>query len=142
LDFCDGEVKKTQDFQGPIDLGEGILSRDGWWFHDDSAIPVFDDSTFPWAVARVKSEGNIKKTAQDWYFFAYGLNYKQALQDFVNLSGKIPMLPKFAYGYWYSRYWAYSAEELKEIAEECELHSIPLEVLVLDMDWHVAEKKE
>ena len=34
---------------------------------------------------------------QDWWFFGYGFDYIGALQDFVNVFGKIPPLPLLAY---------------------------------------------
>lgn len=33
------------------------------------------------------------------------------------IAGKIPLPPKYALGYWWSRYWQYSDYEFAELAE-------------------------
>ncbi|MCK4306221.1 MAG: DUF5110 domain-containing protein, partial [Candidatus Eisenbacteria sp.] len=50
---------------------------------------------------------------------------------------KIPMPPRFAFGVWWSRYWAYTDKEFKQLVGEFEIHDVPLDVLVIDMDWHL-----
>lgn len=117
-------------------LDPGILSTDGWVMIDDSDRPLFDNSAWPWVMPRPE------KSLQDLYFFGYGRDYKTALYDFTQVAGKIPMPPKFAFGVWWSRYWAYTDEELKELVHEYDIHKMPLDVLVIDMDWHIVDKKE
>jgi alpha-glucosidase (family GH31 glycosyl hydrolase) len=73
---------------------------------------------------------------QDWYFFGYGHDYKQALGDFIKVAGPIPLPPRFAFGAWWSRYWAYSDQELDELVRGFQQNSTALDVLVIDMDWH------
>jgi len=41
---------------------------------------------------------------KDYYLFAYGRDYKAALSDFYRVSGRQPMLPRWAFGNWWSRY--------------------------------------
>jgi hypothetical protein len=53
-----------------IDLGKGIVSRDGWVLIDDSERPLFDNSEWAWVTPRPKIE------LQDLYFFCYGYDYK------------------------------------------------------------------
>lgn len=72
----------------------------------------------------------------DWYFFGYGHEYKQALGDFVKVAGRIPLPPRFAFGAWWSRYWAYSDQEFEELVQGFRRNDVPLDVLVIDMDWH------
>jgi hypothetical protein len=43
----------------------------------------------------------------------------------------------WALGNWWSRYWAYTQDELTHLMEAFEAHAIPLSVCVIDMDWHV-----
>ena len=111
----------------------GILSRDGWAIVDESARHIFvpDDSDWGEWVA-VRPEGEV----QDLYIFAYGHDYKGALADFTRVAGKIPMPPKFVFGYWWSRYWAYSDEEFLALGKEFRDRQIPIDVMVIDMDWH------
>jgi alpha-glucosidase len=121
-------------------LDPGLISRDGWVVVDDSTRPLFDgddfrfdkgpDSTWPWVILRPEGD------RQDWYFFGYGHDYGAALHDFTLVAGKIPLPPRFAFGAWWSRYWAYSDQELMQLARDFRHNDIPLDVFVIDMDWH------
>ena len=125
-----GTIRTLDGVEALVPLGPGLLSRDGWVVVDDSDRPLFDDSDWPWVLSRPKGE------RQDLYFFGYGHEYKKALYDFTETAGKIPMPPRFAFGLWWSRYWAYTDRELKDLVGEFETHDVPLDVLVIDMDWH------
>lgn len=126
-----GTVRTLDGVEGPTALEPGLVSRDGWTVVDDSRRPLFDDAEWPWALPRPE------RPAVDWYFFGHGRDYKGALADFVAVAGRIPMPPRFAFGAWWSRYWAYSDTELMDLVREFEAHDVPLDVLVIDMDWHV-----
>jgi alpha-glucosidase len=109
---------------------EGLLSRAGWALFDDSRNAVFEDG---WVAPRPA------EALQDWYFFGYGHDYKGALAEYARFGGPVPLIPRFVLGAWWSRYWAYSAEDLQELVQDFERHGVPLDVLVLDMDWHTAD---
>ena len=130
LDGCKGFAK----INGKDDPYEkGILSRDGWALVDESErhILVKNDSDWgEWVEAR--PEG----VRDDWYLFAYGHDYKQALADFTKVAGKIPLPPKYVFGYWWSRYWQYSDFEFIGLGEQIRSLGIPMDVMVIDMDWH------
>ncbi len=121
-------------------IGEGLISRDGWVVVDDSTRPLFDSDNFdftqgeksewPWVMERPAG------ARQDWYFFGYGHEYKRALGDYVKVAGRIPLPPRFAFGAWWSRYWAYSDQELEELVRGFHENNTPLDVFVIDMDWH------
>lgn len=114
-------------------LEEGIIARDGWTLIDESANLLFDDSDWAWVKEREH------KDCQDWYFMAYGHDYKAALKDFTVFAGKMPLPPRFTFGYWWSRYWAYSDKELRTLVDKMAAYDIPLDVLVVDMDWHYTD---
>eukprot|EP00026_Physarum_polycephalum_P002216 Phypoly_transcript_02221.p1 GENE.Phypoly_transcript_02221~~Phypoly_transcript_02221.p1 ORF type:complete len:941 (-),score=116.19 Phypoly_transcript_02221:93-2759(-) len=81
--------------------------------------------------------GPAETSYQDMYFFGYGHNYVQALQDFTQLSGPIPTFPRYIFGPQYSRWHAYNeVDEVTIVEDWYEALGIPLDVLVLDMDWH------
>src|SRR5438874_1224779 len=48
---------------------------------------------------------------QDWYLFAYGHDYARALKDLRALTGPTPLLPRSAFGVWFSRYWPYAEQD-------------------------------
>jgi alpha-glucosidase (family GH31 glycosyl hydrolase) len=131
----------------PID--PGLVSRSGWALVDDSTRPLFDSSDFrflegekspwPWAMERPADEAPGKYV--DWYFFGYGHDYRKALGDFVRVAGRIPLPPRFAFGAWWSRYWAYSDQELDELVKGFRENDTPLDVLVIDMDWHINQQQ-
>jgi alpha-glucosidase len=118
----------------------GLMSQSGWAVVDDSSRPLFDSSDFsfkdgqksPWPWAMERPAGD----RQDWYFFGYGHEYKKALGDYVKVAGRIPLPPRFAFGAWWSRYWAYSDQEVQEIVRGFHENDVPLDVFVIDMDWH------
>ncbi len=122
-----GTVRTLDGWDGGGDLGEGLLSRDGWYCLDDSKTPLF---TADWVRARPEGSGT------DWYFFSYGTNFKAALQSFTAIAGRIPLPRRYTLGSWYSRYWPYTSDEYRSIVKEYAEHNFPLDVLVLDMDWH------
>jgi len=119
LDGCEGDAA----------LDEGLVSRAGWSLFDDSGSVLFDPDD-GW-VAPPRDHDR-----QDWYFFAYGHDYKGALAEYARFGGSMPLIPRYVLGAWWSRYWAYSDQDLKDLVAEFEQHDIPLDVLVVDMDWH------
>jgi Alpha-glucosidases, family 31 of glycosyl hydrolases len=118
----------------PMPIEDGLLSTNGWKLIDDSKNYLFDHSDWPWVMERPE-----KGQTQDWYFMAYGHNYKSALKDFTLFSGKVPLPPRYAFGYWWSRYWSYSDDEIRNLVNNFHAYDIPLDVLVVDMDWHYTE---
>jgi len=125
-----GTIRTLDGVKGETKLEPGILSRDGWVLVDDSERPLFDNSDWPWVTVRPSTEH------QDWYFFGYGHDYRKAMLDFTKVAGRIPMPPRYAFGLWWSRYWAYTDKEFKNLVSEFRMHDVPLDVLVIDMDWH------
>lgn len=71
---------------------------------------------------------------------AYGHDYKSALKDYILFAGRMPLPPRYAFGYWWSRYWLYSDKEFRRLIDNFHRYDIPLDVLVVDMDWHYTEK--
>ena len=134
LDQYDGDRHRTTNEK--LVLDDGLLSKEGWTLIDDTGKPLFDDSDWPWVTPRAE------KKHQDFYFFCYGNDYKTALGDFIKVAGKIALPPKFAFGIWWSRYWEYTDMELRELVGDFELYGLPLDVFVVDMDWHITIKPE
>lgn len=141
LDGMDG-MKQTMGWvrdsklNDTLKLEDGLLATDGWTVLDDSKGMLFDDDTeWPWIKQREVKSGE----AQDWYFMAYGHDYKSALKDYTLFAGKVPMLPRYAFGYWWSRYWTYSDNEIRDLMDNFREYGIPLDVMVIDMDWHYTE---
>ena len=124
LDNVDGNLHTAKD-----PLEKGLLSRDGWAVVDDTKNYLMDETG--WVTARPEKENYL-----DWYIFAYGHEYKKALGDYSKIAGAAPLPPRYTFGYWYSRYWQYSDSELRDIIERFRSIDIPVDVLIIDMDWH------
>ncbi len=107
----------------------GLLSRSGYSVLNDSSSALIKDG---WLAQRSDPD------CQDWYFFAYGLDYTQALSNFVQLCGRIPMLPRWAFGVWFSLYDRMYDADYRQLVERFEELELPLDILVLDVDWHLA----
>lgn len=107
---------------------EGILSTDGGHFVPDEAR-VYWNEKHDWPECRGHA------VAFDGYFFAYGADYKAALKDFVNVFGPIPMVPRWTFGFWYSRWYAYTDRETIELVKRYRKEKIPIDVMIIDTDW-------
>ncbi len=114
----------------PVDLGQGFISRSGWALIDDSANVTMDGDP-EWVEPRPVGE------YRDWYLLVHGHDYPAALADAADVFGRQPLPPRFAFGYWWSRYWAYTDRELEELVRQFDSHDVPLDVMVIDMDWHL-----
>lgn len=122
---------RTLDFaDGAIELDEGLMNKNGF--------SVFDDSN----SMRLTEDGWVEKrpgNVTDMYFLGYGRDYLGTLKDYHYLTGKTPLLPRYALGNWWSRYYAYSQDGYKRLMTEFQKREIPFSVAVIDMDWHVTD---
>ncbi len=125
-----GTARTLDHVEGAVPLTPGLLSRAGWALVDDSRSLVFNAQG--WLVPR---DG----TATDWYFFAYGEHYQAALDDYFAVAGEVPMLPRWALGNWWSRYWEYTQDELLALVADFKAQDFPLSVCIIDMDWHITD---
>jgi alpha-glucosidase (family GH31 glycosyl hydrolase) len=125
-----GTARTLDEVNGAIPLSLGLVSRSGWSVIDDSASLVFNDRS--WLEPRGAPVGQ-----QDLYFLGYGHDYLACLRDFNRVSGPVPMIPRWVLGNWWSRYWAYTQEELTQLVKDFQEKQVPLSVLIVDMDWHI-----
>ena len=131
-DFQDlkGTARTLDEADGAIPLERGIIGRNGFSLMDDSKSLLMREDG--WV------EPGIGK-GQDLYFWGYGHQYKRALKDFYYLCGKSPMVPRYALGNWWSRYYKYTQDSYKALMERFEREEIPFSVAVIDMDWHLVD---
>lgn len=151
LDGYDGDKYYAWERRGDgsaLPLETGLLARDGWTVIDDSNGLLFDgdvndysSSELPWVKVRPNTQNPTPDTQnQDLYFMAYGKDYCQALKDYTTFAGRVPLPPRYVFGYWWSRYWSYSDAEMRQVVSDFERYGLPLDVLVVDMDWHWTEQ--
>ena len=135
-DYKSGNLKgtcRTLDITaGIITLTDGVCSRGGVAILDDSDTLVIkeDGAIFP----RDNKES-------DKYYFAYGNDYIGATSDLYKLTGKVPLIPRYALSNWWSRYKAYTQEEYLNLMDKFKDEEIPITVATVDMDWHWVDIK-
>ena len=124
-----GTIRSLDDFRGKVPLEIGLMGPTFTEWDDSKSMIIADDG---WVEERPES-------AIDIYVFAYGWRHVNLLNDFLKLSGKIPMLPRYALGNWWSRYYNYTQDEYKALINKFKEKNIPLSVACLDMDWHITD---
>lgn len=125
-----GTARTLDDVDGAVPLEDGVLAFDGVAVVDDSTSVLLTDDG--WIAPR--RGGNL-----DLYVFAYGRDFRRALEVLYQLTGPTPLLPRFALGNWWSRYHPYSADEYLALLDRFAEEGIPFSVGVLDMDWHLVD---
>ena len=125
-----GTARTLDEADGAIELEHGIISKFGYGILDDSRSLVLTEDG--WVEPR-------KEKCTDIYFFGYGHEYQHCLKDYYRLTGNTPLLPRYALGNWWSRYYRYTADEYKDLITRFENEEIPFAVSVIDMDWHLVD---
>ncbi|MBE6665396.1 MAG: DUF4968 domain-containing protein [Ruminococcaceae bacterium] len=129
LDRCNGDLLVESDnvTVRKIQLGEGVLSKNG------VAVLDYTHSSVLTEEGLIRKERN---DSMDIYVFAYGHDYRAAIRAFYMICGNTPRIPRYAFGNWWSRYYAYTEEEYLNVIDRMEDRDIPLTVATVDMDWH------
>ena len=125
-----GTPRTLDEADGAIELEHGIISRFGYGILDDSRSLVITEDG--WVEPR-------KEDCIDIYFLGYGHEYEHCLKDYYHLTGKTPLLPRYALGNWWSRFYRYNDQEYKALMTRFEKEEIPFSVSVIDMDWHLVD---
>lgn len=113
-----------------VRLDNGLVSPGGFSVLDDSRSLLLTEDG--WLAPRC---GGV----QDLYFFGYGRDFLDAIRDFYRLTGPAPMLPRYALGNWWSRYYPYDEAGYLALMDRFAKEEIPFTVSVLDMDWHLVK---
>ncbi len=145
IELCDGRkvtnyksgnlkgTSRTLDITAVDRVGDGVCSKNGVALLNDGKTLV------------LKTDGTIlprDNKESDVYYFAYGNNYIGATTDLYKLTGKVPLIPRYALSNWWSRYKDYSQDEYLALLEKFKAEEIPITVATVDMDWHWVKIKE
>lgn len=114
-------------------LNNGLYSTDGFASYDDSdsLIIMEDGSLFKPKERRV-----------DTYLFIYKRDFGACLQDYFTLTGRPPLIPRYALGIWWNRDKIYSFENTQTLIKAFNKYKIPLSVLLLSEFWHLKDVKD
>jgi alpha-D-xyloside xylohydrolase len=69
------------------------------------------------------------------YVVFYGKNADEVIAAYRNLSGNVPMLPLWAYGFWQCRERYTSGKHLVQTVEEFRRRNLPMDVIVQDWQY-------
>lgn len=129
-----GTTASLDNVDGTCTLEYGIMSRGPICVLKDENSAVFNE------------DGSLQEDTDrgiDQYLFCYGnsdgsnYEYLEALKDYYKLTGKTPMLPRYALGNWWCRYYAYTQQEYLDLMKRFQKEQVPLSVAMIDMDWHL-----
>lgn len=126
-----GPISTLDDVGEEIPLQDGLLTKDGWYIINDTGKEVLSNDWF---------ELRDRDHVQDSYCFVYGNDYRTALKDLGRISGHVPMTRKYVHGIWYCRWWPYKSEEVYQLIDEYKQNNFPIDIMVLDMDWHTTKE--
>lgn len=69
------------------------------------------------------------------YYFIYGQDMDEVISGYRHLSGRAPVMPRWAFGFWQSRERYKTQEELLSTAKEFRKREIPIDNIVLDWSY-------
>ncbi len=105
-----------------------MVSTKGYGIYWDTlALMTFND-------LREETEVTIDAASSLRYYFIAGPAFDQIIAGIRHLSGEVPMLPRWAYGYLQSKERYETAQELIDVVGEYRERDIPLDCIILD--WH------
>lgn len=123
FNWSDGSKKR-------IPLGTGVCSTTGVAVYDDAPSLTLGENG---EVLPERGDGS------DEYVFVYGRDYRAAVKALYLIAGEVPMVPRFALGNWWSRYYAYTDRSYLALLSRFEEEDVPLTVATVDMDWHYSD---
>lgn len=111
-------------------LNNGLYSTDGFASYDDSEglIIMEDGSLFKNPERRI-----------DTYLFMYRRDFGLCLQDYFTLTGRPPLIPRYALGIWWNRDKIYSFENTQTLVKAFNRYKIPISILLLSEFWHLKD---
>lgn len=109
----------------------GVVSRGGWTTINDTKNFIMGAQPTDWFSATNRGSSSI-----DVYFLGHGQDYKAALYDFTRIGGNVPIPSRPLLGSWFTRWFDYDHSDLQRLLDIFRDNGIPLDVLILDMNWH------
>ena len=129
-DNLKGTYRTLDQAKGAVPLEKGIISRNGVSIMEDKSLILDDDG-----------ECKGRASEKDIYCFATK-DHQRTLHLFYQITGAPPMIPRYALGNWWSRYYAYTQQEYLDLMDTFIEKDIPFTVATIDMDWHWVNVKE
>lgn len=113
------------DLNSKYKFDKGLYSLDGFCVIDDSSNFVIDKDNF---INR--------ENAVDLYLFVYRSDLGLCLQDYFNLTGYPPMIPRYSLGCWWYKNDRYNMYDIDDILKKFNDNNLPISVFILGDKWH------
>ena len=113
-----------------LEKENSLYSLDGFSTLDDSDSLIINDKGY--MVPRTKK-------GIDIYVFVYNKDFRQFLGDYANLTGRPPLIPRYALGIWWYKDDLYTFDGIRKLVYDFNQYKIPLNVLVLGSNWHIKD---
>ncbi len=113
------------DLDNNLKLDKGLYSLDGFALIDDSKNYVIDNEIF---IPREETT--------DLYLFIYRSDLGLCLQDYFNLTGYPPLIPRYVLGSWWYKNDRYNMYDIDNILKKFNDNHIPISVFLLGDKWH------
>ncbi len=122
--------KKIDNFVLP-EVVKGLYSSDGFVSIDDSKSHFIGE------------DGGIiynDKKRIDIYVFLYNRDFGNCLQSYFMLTGKPPLIPRYALGIWWNKNDFYYFDDIQKLLSDFNRNRIPISTLLLGDNWHLKDK--
>ena len=107
-----------------------LVSTRGYGLLWNTASLTYFDNRY----SKMLSFSSLAENAIDYYFI-YGPEMDDIIQKYRQMTGRAPMFPEWAYGFFQSKDSYESQEEVLEIAKRYRSEHIPLDCIVQDGGW-------
>lgn len=125
-----GSINYSLDYlENNLKLDKGLYSFDGFATIDDSTNLVLENDNF---IPR--------EPTYDMYLFVYNKDLGLCLQDYFNLTGYPPMIPRYTLGTWWYKNDPYNMYDIDNILKEFYDNHLPISVFLLGDKWHNREE--
>lgn len=113
------------DMDEKLTLDNGLYSLTGFVALDDSNGLVIENDTF-----------SFREPCVDIYLFVYNTELGLCLQDYFNLTGYPPMVPRYSLGCWWYKNDRYNMYDIDNMIKGFNDNNIPISVFLLGDKWH------
>lgn len=107
-----------------------LLSTRGYGLLWNTASLTYFDNRYP----QVYSFSSAAENAIDYYFI-YGSKFDNIIHSYRQMTGGVPLLPKWAYGFFQSKDTYDSQDEILGVARHYRSAHLPLDCIVQDGGW-------
>ncbi|MED4354650.1 glycoside hydrolase family 31 protein [Schinkia azotoformans] len=105
---------------------------------DGKAHGIFFDNTFKTTFDFKSNNGAYSFSAEDGqldYYILAGPSPKDVIEQYTDLTGRMPLPPKWALGYHQSKYSYKSEQEVRELVSKFAEKQIPIDAIYLDIHY-------